>query len=89
MRIGRFYISKDHFIDGYAKMADVFCKMKFVPTRAEFLWDRGAFEYIGYSFLFEEVPEHGIAPEYSLIITEDIEMAELEVKVEKVLTHNR
>lgn len=65
-RKGRFYIS-DGLIEN-EQLIEIFYHMKFIPLRVEYLFYQRAFEYIGISFLFEEVNTGEIIPEYEVII---------------------
>ena len=68
-RRGKFYVSTSllHSDDFWIVLAE----MKFIPARVEQLYDRDAFEYVGLSHLFREVPQGEITPEYEIIICKE------------------
>jgi hypothetical protein len=49
-------------------LVEVFYKMKLIPYRVEHLWHESAFEYGGYSPLFDELKEGEVIPEYQIEI---------------------
>ena len=40
------------------------CKLRFVPTRVEYLWAKGKFEYVGLSPFFDELDDGSLCPTY-------------------------
>ena len=65
-------------------IADIFCKMKYVPFRVEHHYMGDYFVFEGWSPLFEEVEFGHIFPKYSLVLTKKSVDSELEVGVEKL-----
>ena len=66
-RQGKFYISRDLVLDGRAW--PILAEIKFVPFRVEYLMEFDAFEYIGLSPLFREIPIGRQSPEYRIEVT--------------------
>ena len=65
-RFGKFYI-KAALVDSGA-VFNIIHQMQFVPTRVEFLYHLNAFEYLGMSYTFDNVPENEIAPVYTVMV---------------------
>ena len=65
-RIGKFYISDFFLAQSEAEI--VFTSLKFIPYRVEFLWDKKIMQYIGLSYLFDEIPFSEETPEYNIIL---------------------
>jgi hypothetical protein len=66
------------------QMEIMLAKMKFVPTRVEYMAHLGAFEYIGMSPLFDAVDAGSLAPEYVLEVSKDKHGVIVSVHVSKV-----
>ena len=63
-KAGRIIIDEKVFRDGL--LPEIFYAIKFSPSRTEFMHDRLAFEYRGYSEHFRDVPMGERTPEYVL-----------------------
>jgi len=67
-RRGKFYVTKKLMeSDLFAK---VLAKMEFVPTTANYLYDKDLMEYHGYSHLFIELRHDEVEVEYNLLVSE-------------------
>lgn len=66
MRLGKFYVSSILVKEEINDLADILGKMNFVPTRVEYLYHADKFEYVGYSYLFDECPLGVEIPEYRI-----------------------
>jgi len=70
--IGEFELMMDTIESEPELVADIFSKMKFIPTHAEMLWGKGVFVYQGFSKLFNKVDVGKPIPFYKI----NIEMSE-------------
>lgn len=67
---GLFYVHETE-LENADFFADVLHNMRFIPLRVEFHYDRGAFEYIGLSPMFDEINVGEKVPEYVLEMSRD------------------
>lgn len=65
-------------------IANILCKMKFVPFRVEYNYTGNCFMYEGYSPLFREVEYASIIPMYRVVLTKQSAQDELNVSVEEI-----
>jgi hypothetical protein len=70
-RLGKFYLHSEDVLHNTDYVADMLAKMKFVPTRCEFIAHRNQFEYIGLAPLFEDVQVGEMLHEYALECSKD------------------
>ena len=67
-RVGRLLLNHQSVMTG--EMIPALIEMQFIPLRVESLVQFDAFEYIGISPMFEEIPIGAIAPEYEIAVEE-------------------
>jgi len=66
-KMGKIYISTA-MIDKWAEdTAEMLSYMKFVPIRVECMVHMKAFEMIGLSQMFDELPDHQVVPTYKIL----------------------
>jgi len=66
--IGEFELMMDTVENEPELVADIFSKMKFIPTKAEMLWGKGVFVYQGYSKIFNKIDIGKTIPFYKIQI---------------------
>ena len=67
---GSFELIDDIIRDNIEEVHQMFSIMKFVPFRAESMFNNTV-KYSGYSPLFKEIPKYNTVPEYRLTIESD------------------
>ncbi len=64
---GKFYASVE-FVKGEF-FPEVLWKLKFIPLRVTFSYEKHAFEYVGYSPIFDVIREGQRIPEYKIEVS--------------------
>jgi len=82
-RKGKFTILSHIIWNKSYEIAAVFREMRFVPLRVEYLGYCDMIEYIGMSPMFDKIEQGCIAPEYTIIVTQDEKNNVSSVKVER------
>lgn len=81
---GKFEFIAEFVVIDVERIAEIFCKMKFVPFRVEHNFMGNYFVYEGWSPLFKEVVLGDVIPMYRVVLTQKSARAELEVNVEEI-----
>ncbi len=66
-RYGKFFVTPEMVRDPI--LSDILAKMKFIPTRVEFIFHSDRFEYTGSSCLFNIVETGCLIPTYQIEIS--------------------
>lgn len=82
---GKFELTTKFVEWEFELVANVLCKMKFVPFRVEHDFMRNYFVYEGWSPLFKEVVLGDVIPTYKIVLTKKSAQAELNVSVEEIV----
>ena len=67
-RTGKFLVGFDSVEKNSSELVEVFYKMKFVPLRVESLYYSREIEYIGKSYMFDEVKQGDMIPMYEVTV---------------------
>ena len=82
-RIGRFKLNLYYKDENVYTYEELFCGLRFVPYRAEYLFAERCCEYTGHSPLFDEIEEGGIIPTYDITIAEVDDTGNFDVSVSR------
>jgi len=82
--LGRFTIPMDMVEDHPEEVADIFRKLRIVPTRCELMQHSLKFEYYAIGEQFEEVKKGMMIPEYEILVTKDVDEKIKSVRAEKI-----
>ena len=84
-KIGRFAISGDALRGNWRDLLLLFAQVVVVDARHR--WDRDTVEYMGYSDLFDEIPDTCEAPNYEFIFTRNLD-ERVDIKAERSKDQN-
>jgi len=77
-RCGKIYINGGRRPDVQADLIRIFTALEFFPWRAEYLFERDAFELVGVSPNFDILKDNEITPEYTLLVRKNEETGDVE-----------
>ena len=84
-RFGAFSIAAQYLKNHPHRWAEVLAYMHFLPTNVHYDMPNDAFFYVGFSTMFDEIPEGHNAPKYNIIVHESRKTGSLKsVSVERI-----